>query len=156
MGRKIARATAPASRHSDERMIALYLDMLAAERGAGKNTLGAYGRDLADFAAYLKSARRCVANATTDDLRGYLGEHLVVKLAAQPYHALLDLRAISHRRQIKQRYFHLHSVREIRLSGSYMRPVTFATIAGLQPGAVSRYAGGLIAAPARTTLRSST
>ena len=74
MGRKIARATARAARHSDERLIALYLDMLAAERGAGKNTLGAYGRDLADFAGYLKSAGRCVANATTDDLRGYLGE----------------------------------------------------------------------------------
>jgi integrase/recombinase XerD len=74
MGRKIARATARAARHSDGRLIALYLDMLAAERGAGKNTLGAYGRDLADFAAYLKSARRCIANATTDDLRGYLGE----------------------------------------------------------------------------------
>jgi integrase/recombinase XerD len=74
MGRKIARAPARAARHSDERLVALYLDMLAAERGAGKNTLGAYGRDLADFAAYLKSAGRSVANATTDDLRGYLGE----------------------------------------------------------------------------------
>ena len=65
---------ARAARHSDERLIALYLDMLAAERGAGTNTLAAYGRDLADFAAYLAAAGRSVAKATTDDLRAYLGE----------------------------------------------------------------------------------
>ena len=48
--------------------------MLAAERGAGANTLAAYGRDLADFAAYLARARRIDrARATTDDLRAYLG-----------------------------------------------------------------------------------
>ena len=29
---------------TDERLIALFLDMLAAERGAGANTLSAYGR----------------------------------------------------------------------------------------------------------------
>jgi integrase/recombinase XerD len=73
MGRKPS-ATTRTARHSDERLIALYLDMLAAERGAGKNTLAAYGRDLADFSAYLKTVRRSVANARTDDLRRYLGE----------------------------------------------------------------------------------
>ena len=51
---------------------ALFLDMLAAERGAGKNTLDAYGRDLADLEAYLDSRKRAHATATTDDLRGYL------------------------------------------------------------------------------------
>ena len=68
------RATARAARTSDERLTALYLDMLAAERGAGKNTLAAYGRDLADFAAYLGSAKRSIAAASTDDLRAYLVE----------------------------------------------------------------------------------
>jgi integrase/recombinase XerD len=63
-----------AARNSDERLIALYLDMLAAERGAGKNTLAAYGRDLADFSAYLKRARSCIAKASTAELRAYLGE----------------------------------------------------------------------------------
>ena len=47
--------------------------MLAAERGAEKNTLAAYGRDLADFTAYLAGAGRSVATAATDDLRAYLG-----------------------------------------------------------------------------------
>src|SRR5271155_3664798 len=68
-----ARATR-ATRHSDEQLIALYLDMLAAERGAGTNTLAAYGRDLEDFSAYLKNARGSIAKAGTDDLRAYLGE----------------------------------------------------------------------------------
>ena len=35
--------------------IALFLDMLAAERGAGKNTLDAYRHDLTDLAAHLKA-----------------------------------------------------------------------------------------------------
>ena len=33
----------------DERLIALFLDMLAAERGAGANTLSAYAQDLEDL-----------------------------------------------------------------------------------------------------------
>ena len=70
----MAHGTAPATRHSDERLIALYLDMLAAERGAQSNTLGAYGRDLADFSASLARVRRSIAGASTQDLRDYLGE----------------------------------------------------------------------------------
>jgi integrase/recombinase XerD len=65
---------ARAGRHSDERLVALYLDMLAAERGAGRNTLDAYGRDLEDFMAYLAGADRSIGTASTYDLRIYLGE----------------------------------------------------------------------------------
>jgi integrase/recombinase XerD len=74
MGRKAVRGKPRGSgaRPADARLIALYLDMLAAERGAGKNTLGAYGRDLADFTQYLAGAKRSVATATTADLRAYL------------------------------------------------------------------------------------
>ena len=77
MGRKAA-SKEPAERsgktkQSDDRLIGLFLDMLAAERGAGKNTLAAYGRDLADFTDYLASGPS-VATATTDDIRGYLGD----------------------------------------------------------------------------------
>ena len=74
MIRATAHAKKPAARHSGEAMVALYLDMLAAERGAGVNTLAAYGRDLADFTAYLSGARRTVATAGTEDLRAYLGD----------------------------------------------------------------------------------
>ena len=72
-GGKVLRGTRP-TRHSDERLVALYLDMLAAERGAGTNTLAAYGRDLGDFTAYLAATGSTIASADTDDLRAYLGE----------------------------------------------------------------------------------
>jgi integrase/recombinase XerD len=74
MSRSGAAAARPA-KVSDDRLIALFLDMLAAERGAGQNTLAAYRRDLADFSDHLgrKSGRSTVANANTDDVRSYLG-----------------------------------------------------------------------------------
>jgi integrase/recombinase XerD len=56
----------------DNGPIALFLGMLAAERGAGRNTLDAYRRDLDDLAAHLTKRSRNVRDAATDDLRGYL------------------------------------------------------------------------------------
>jgi integrase/recombinase XerD len=70
---KTAGAAARSAKRSDQRMMALFLDMLAAERGAGKNTLAAYSRDLADFTGSL-AGRRSVATATTGDIRAYLGD----------------------------------------------------------------------------------
>ena len=58
---------------ADGALIELFLDMLAAERGAGANTLQAYGRDLGGLNEFLAGKRRRIGNATTDDLRGYLG-----------------------------------------------------------------------------------
>jgi integrase/recombinase XerD len=59
-------------RASDESLIELFLDMLAAERGAGVNTLSAYRNDLTDLSAHLRAAGRQIADADTDDLRGFL------------------------------------------------------------------------------------
>ncbi len=59
-------------RASDAALIELFLDMQAAERGAGHNTLSAYRNDLADLAAHLRIIGRSVTNATTDDLRSFL------------------------------------------------------------------------------------
>jgi integrase/recombinase XerD len=59
-------------RASDETLIELFLDMQAAERGAGDNTLAAYRNDLADLSAHLRAAGSDVATATTDDLRAFL------------------------------------------------------------------------------------
>jgi len=59
-------------RNDDERLRRLFLDMLAAERGAGANTLDAYRRDLSDLAAHLAIDGRSLAGADTGDLRGYL------------------------------------------------------------------------------------
>ena len=57
---------------SDEALVELFLDMLAAERGAGENTVAAYRNDLADLTAHLRAAGRTIADADTDDLRGFL------------------------------------------------------------------------------------
>jgi integrase/recombinase XerD len=77
MIRKVARKTAGGAgrtaKRSDERLVALFLDMLAAERGAGNNTLSAYSRDLTDFIGSLAGARS-VATASSDDIRAYLGD----------------------------------------------------------------------------------
>jgi integrase/recombinase XerD len=54
------------------RYVEAFLEMMAAERGAARNTLESYARDLGDFVAY---ARRCGQAAEAADaalLRGYL------------------------------------------------------------------------------------
>jgi integrase/recombinase XerD len=59
---------------SDERLIDLYLDMLAAERGAAANTLEAYRRDLNDFSAHLGEHGGAIATAQAEEIRRYLGD----------------------------------------------------------------------------------
>jgi integrase/recombinase XerD len=51
---------------------ALFLDMVAAERGSAANTLEAYSRDLDDLDGYLATRACTISSATTADLRGYL------------------------------------------------------------------------------------
>src|SRR5215468_2603509 len=70
---RVHRRMAPKAKDSDQALIELFLDMVAAERGGAKNTLAAYARDLGDFSAELGKAGRTIAHASTDDLRGYLG-----------------------------------------------------------------------------------
>jgi integrase/recombinase XerD len=59
---------------SDARLTDLFLDMLAAEQGAGDNTLDAYRRDLEDFSNFLSHAGLGFADAGTDALRDYLAD----------------------------------------------------------------------------------
>jgi integrase/recombinase XerD len=54
------------------RLIELFLDMLAAERGAAANTLAAYRRDLADFSAALAGRGGTLARASSEQVRDYL------------------------------------------------------------------------------------
>jgi integrase/recombinase XerD len=61
------------AKNSPQRLTGLFLDMLAAERGAGANTLEAYTRDLDDLAHHLGEKGTTIAAATTADLRAYLG-----------------------------------------------------------------------------------
>ena len=59
---------------SDARLIDLFLDMLAAEQGAGNNTLDAYRRDLTDFSDFLAAQRQTFVSAATQALRDYLAD----------------------------------------------------------------------------------
>jgi integrase/recombinase XerD len=60
--------------NSDAKLTSLFLDMLAAEQGAGDNTLDAYRRDLTDFSEFLGRAGQSFAGADTDVLRDYLAD----------------------------------------------------------------------------------
>jgi integrase/recombinase XerD len=87
---KTANAPAP------QRAIALFLDMVAAERGGAPNTLAAYGHDLDDFATWLVGRRRkSVETAVADDLRAYL-----VDLARRGFAAASVARRLSAIRQL--------------------------------------------------------
>src|ERR1700751_978939 len=62
------------SKASDSKLINLFLDMLAAEQGAGENTLEAYRRDLEYFSEFLGRSQQSFATAQTDRLRDYLSD----------------------------------------------------------------------------------
>lgn len=62
------------SKPTDAATIELFLDMLAAERGAGHNTLQAYRSDLEDLGHFLGTRRKTFFSATTDHLRGWLAD----------------------------------------------------------------------------------
>lgn len=74
MTRSAASRRTSAEKNSDAVLIALFLDMLAAERGARDNTLAAYTRDLSDYSAHLSAGGRGIAKAATDDIRSYLAK----------------------------------------------------------------------------------
>jgi integrase/recombinase XerD len=60
-------------------LIEAFLEMMSAERGAGVNTLAAYGRDLQDFAGTIKVS---VLEASREDVRAYLAGLARAGLAA--------------------------------------------------------------------------
>src|SRR5438132_8893098 len=80
---------------SDERLIDLFLDMLAAERGAAANTLEAYRRDLSDFSGDLAERGSSVAKAGSENIRDYLG-----RLAGRGFSAASVARRLSAIRQL--------------------------------------------------------
>ena len=49
-----------------------FLEMMAVERAAARNTLTAYGKDLADAAAFLKARGRDLSNASAEDIEAWL------------------------------------------------------------------------------------
>jgi integrase/recombinase XerD len=63
-----------ASKTSDTKLTNLFLDMLAAEQGAGNNTLDAYRRDLTDFSEFLGHCGQDFVGTQTQALRDYLAD----------------------------------------------------------------------------------
>jgi integrase/recombinase XerD len=55
-----------------DRHVEAFLEMLAAERGAARNTLLAYDRDLSDFADFVAARGVAVARASAETLRAYM------------------------------------------------------------------------------------
>src|ERR1700760_3619515 len=62
------------SKASDAKLTGLFLDMLAAEQGAGENTIEAYRHDLTDFSEFCARAGQSFAGVATDALRDYLAD----------------------------------------------------------------------------------
>ena len=53
-------------------LVVEYLEALQTERGASRNTVLAYRRDLADFGRYLAAPRRSLGALTARDVSDYL------------------------------------------------------------------------------------
>ncbi|MFS8039291.1 site-specific tyrosine recombinase XerD [Xanthobacter sp. AM11] len=74
--------------------LALFLDMQAVERGAGRNTLDAYRRDIEDFAGFAAARAGRLDDAATQDIRDWLAD-----LSARGYKATTVARRLSAVRQ---------------------------------------------------------
>ncbi|HYF08432.1 MAG TPA: site-specific integrase, partial [Acetobacteraceae bacterium] len=67
MAARAARPALPGSRH-----VEAFLEMMAAERGAARNTLAAYTNDLGDFAGFAASRGIAVHEADPATLAAYM------------------------------------------------------------------------------------
>ena len=65
-------AAAKRSRDKESSELALFLDMLTAERGAAGHTVEAYTRDLSEFLAFLAAKGKTAKTASADHLRAFL------------------------------------------------------------------------------------
>jgi integrase/recombinase XerD len=92
-----------------------FLAMMSAERGAARNTLEAYGRDLSDYAGTLAAAGRTVLDADAEAIRDWLAG-----LDAQGLKASSAARRLSAVRQL-HKFLYAEGLREddptIALSG---------------------------------------
>ncbi|HEV7275547.1 MAG TPA: site-specific tyrosine recombinase XerD [Devosiaceae bacterium] len=66
----------------DSHLVGAFLEMMSAERGAAKNTLDAYARDLAGYSDYLGRRNSRALTAGRQDVLGYLEELTAEGLSA--------------------------------------------------------------------------
>lgn len=57
----------------EDRHVEAFLEMLAAERGAARNTLAAYGADLADFSVFAATRKCALADVDRETVQRYMG-----------------------------------------------------------------------------------
>ena len=77
-----------------ERLVALFLDMMAAERGASDNTQAAYRRDLTGLVDFLKRRKMSLETAQAADLQAYMAHLNAQGMAAST--AARHLSSIKH------------------------------------------------------------
>ena len=63
-----------ASTEADHRLHERFLEMMSAERGAAKNSIAAYRRDLQGWLEFLKARGLSALGATTADVRDFQAE----------------------------------------------------------------------------------
>lgn len=59
---------------SGSHLISAFLEMMSAERGAAANTIDAYGRDLADYAAFVAARRQTLLDCPRDTVTDWLDD----------------------------------------------------------------------------------
>nr|WP_315974545.1 tyrosine recombinase [Devosia neptuniae] len=59
---------------SGDHLIGSFLEMMSAERGAAKNTIEAYGRDLTDYAGFVKAQKQTLLTAPRETVTAYLDD----------------------------------------------------------------------------------
>ncbi|MGD0640499.1 MAG: site-specific integrase, partial [Roseiarcus sp.] len=67
---------------ADHRLVESFLDAIAAERGASRNTVEAYRRDLTDYAEFLADRGAGALQASSADVRGFIAARGADGLAA--------------------------------------------------------------------------
>jgi integrase/recombinase XerD len=66
----------------DQRLVESFLDAIAAERGASRNTIEAYRRDLTDYAGFLADRGASASKAASADVRAFIAARGAAGLAA--------------------------------------------------------------------------
>ncbi|HRD75770.1 MAG TPA: site-specific integrase, partial [Hyphomicrobiaceae bacterium] len=67
---------------TDDALLSAFLEMMAAERGAARNTVEAYRRDLEDFTAALHRSGHTIVTADCARINGYLRDATAAGLSA--------------------------------------------------------------------------
>jgi integrase/recombinase XerD len=103
---------------NSDKVLALFLDMMAAERGASANTLAAYQRDLVQLAAFLETSGETLSTTQGETLAAYMSH-----LKKQQMAASTMARHLSSQRRFYQ-FLHSEGLRDDNPALQLKRPRT--------------------------------